>query len=444
MKTKRDLMLATGGQLAEKLVGYGVMAMLARAFDVVDMGTYFYAMALGELTALIIQFGTNENLVRSVAAEPDKANQRLGEVIGLRVLATVVAQLGLAAFFFLWKPEAAYLAALTTAFMLTRNVYYAFAAFFIGMRRMALRVVTLVSSQLLMLGAAAIGYALNFPFTAVLWSFLAINAALVVLAAIVTRVNFGPYAITLHPRAMRALLATSIGLFATGVIGLLRFKVDTLMLGVIPVSGGASTEEQVAHYESAYKIFEASRFVVRPVILIYLPICAAMYAQHKWPQLSKKLARLYGASFIGGTVMAGIVALLAPWIIPAVYGPKYSSSIPILQVLMLTVPLMYAGFCGQFMANAMHLERKVVIVSLVALAGNVVANAFVIPRYGALGASWTTLGTEALAMAGVGLLVYRRLAYHRKKAKRAEADPTPDAEASGQAALGSASVGLES
>ena len=425
MKTKRDLVLATGAQLLEKLLGYGILALFARLYDLSDMGTYFYAVALAEITCLVVQFGTNENLVRSVAAKPEQALDSLGEVVGLRLVVTAIAMAGLSAFFLLWKPETAHIAILAAAFMLIRNVYFAYAAFFVGMRHMVLRVATLIVSQSVMLGFAALAYAMDFSFTLILSIYVAVNLLLTIVSAGITHKTFGRVPLHLHPTRLRGVLGASVGLFATGVIGLLRFKVDTLMLGMIPVTGGQGTEVEVARYESAYKIFEASRFMVRPVILIYLPICAALYAQHKWHVLSRKLVRLYGVSFVGGLGMAGVVFLLAPWIILTVYGPRYDSSIAVLRVLMLTVPLMYAGFCGQFMANAMHLEKKVVLVSLVCLFANVITNAIVIPRFGALGAAWATLGTEGLAMAGVGVLVYRRLAHGQQLDDIAQADGPP-------------------
>jgi len=428
MKTKRDLVLATGAQLLEKLLGYGILALFAHLYALPDMGVFFFAVALAEIVGMFVQFGTNENLVRTVAAKPDQALDSLGEVVGLRLVATAFALGGLCVFFFVWKPEATWIAIFAAGYMLIRNVYFAYAAFFVGMRRVALRVWTLIASQVLMLASAGLAYALGWSFEFVLAVFVGINALLAIGSAGLTRALFGPVPLHLHPTRMRTLVYASAGLFATGVIGLLRFKADTLMLGVIPMTNGPSPEVEVAQYESAYKIFEASRFMVRPVILIYLPICAALYAQHKWRHLSQKLTRLYGASFVGGIAMAAAVFFLSPWIILTVYGDQYTQAIPVLRVLMLTVPLMYAGFCGQFMANAMHLEKKVVIVSLVCLVANIAANALVIPRFGSLGAAWTTLGTEALAMVGVGVLVMRRLAYGRRQDALTEQSNGPDAD----------------
>ena len=428
MKTKRDLMLATGAQLLEKLLGYGILALFAHLYDLADMGTYFYAIALAEITSLIVQFGTNENLVRSVAAKPENALDSLGEVVGLRLVTTVLAMIGLSLFFLWWKPASADIAILSAGYMLARNVYFAYAAFFVGVRRMTLRVVTLVASQMVMLAAAGLAYYAAWSFTLVLAIFVAVNVLLALISAGLTHAIFGRVPLHLHPRRMRSVITASAGLFATGVIGVLRFKADTLMLGVIPVVDGPPTEVVVADYESAYKLFEATRFIVRPVILIYLPIAAALYAQHKWSALSSKLMKLYGASFGIGLLMAGVVFMLAPWIILTVYGEQYADAIPVFKVLMLTVPLMYAGFCGQFMANAMHLEKKIIIVSLACLIANIIANAIVIPRYGAVGAAWTTLGTEGLAMAGVGTLVYRRLAWGRRQDALGRANQTPVAE----------------
>ncbi len=423
MKTKRDLMLATSSQLAEKLVNYGMLALLARAYDKVEMGVFFYALVLAELGSLVAQLGTNEHLVRSVAAEPEKANESLGEVVGLRLISTAGIFTALNAFVAVWRPESLAITALTTMYVMVRNLYFAYGAFFVAQRRISLRVWTLILSQLAMLAVAAAAFVFQFDFLPTLGLFVGVNVVLVALAWGVARRVFGPAPIHFHLRRMSNVVKASAGLFMLAVLSLLRFKVDTLMLGVLPVFDGEGPEIQVARYESAYKIFEASRFLVRPAVLIYLPICAALFAQAKWAKLGQKLFRLYAAALLGGLVMAGGVIAVAPWLMVTLYGEAYADATPVLRVLFLTVPVMYLGFVGQFMANAMHLERRAVWVSVACLVFNVLANAWVIPRYGAEGAAWTTLATEALSMAGLTALVFRRLIYRRNHPDSQETQP---------------------
>ena len=96
------------------------------------------------------------------------------------------------------------------------------------------------------------------------------------------------------------------------------------------------------------------------------------------------------------------VLIAADLIVVGVFGKPYVDSVPVLRVLFLTAPSLFAVVVGTFMANALHLERAAVKFLLASLALNVALNSFCIPLWGELGAAWTTFVSETLL---AGLLV---------------------------------------
>jgi len=197
-------------------------------------------------------------------------------------------------------------------------------------------------------------------------------------------------------------VAPSMSFFFITFLDLLVFKVDTVMLRIL-----ASTKA-VADYEAAYKFFEVSRIVVRPISMVFFPIFARMAVQGEWSRFSDGLKKLVFSAGLVGVGVSCFVILLAPILIPVVWGPLYGESIPILQVLFLAIPTLYIAFMGIFLGSSLYLERTVVRILLVALIGNIVLNGFAIPAWGAIGAAWTTVATEVLfSIAVMWVIIWR-------------------------------------
>jgi O-antigen/teichoic acid export membrane protein len=112
-------------------------------------------------------------------------------------------------------------------------------------------------------------------------------------------------------------------------------------------------------------------------------------------------------------VAAGLIVRL-------VWGAAYGDTAAVLRILYLAVPPLYLGFIATFLAGALHREGAAARVLALCLAANVALNLFAIPRWGPLGAAWTTLITETLAASWILWLVYGAL---RAKAASGVAEP---------------------
>jgi O-antigen/teichoic acid export membrane protein len=118
---------------------------------------------------------------------------------------------------------------------------------------------------------------------------------------------------------------------------------------------------------------------------------------------------LFLRTALAGTVVAVGVAMVAPWVMPAVWGPEYGDSGPVLRVLYLSLPMLWIGLVGSFLAAALGRERAAALGQGLSLAINLGMNALIIPVLGATGAAWTTLVTQAALALWLVLLVRRTL-----------------------------------
>ena len=194
----------------------------------------------------------------------------------------------------------------------------------------------------------------------------------------------------------------------------------------------------VASYEAGYKLLEVSRFAVRPAVMIFFPIAAAMAARAEWAGIAALVRRLVGVAGALGVVTAAAVLAVAGAVVPLVWGAQYADAVPILRVLSLTIPSLFVGTVALFLAGALHVERAAVLVTVAVLVANVAINTVAIPRWGALGAAWCTLLTETALTAGVMALVVRRVRAAAHTTAQSPAPPpahgTPDLAANDLAA----------
>ncbi|MEM6552988.1 MAG: oligosaccharide flippase family protein [Planctomycetota bacterium] len=438
-KTKTDLLIGTGGSVLQKLIGYLILMLLTRHIAKDQVGDYFLAVAISLIVQMVCDLGSNRQLIRSVAgrlgtpgsntesnqltADQQQAiaddNQReFSAVVSLRLTLSALAFLLINAIMAGVRPDMIEVMLLTSFYTLAIGVFYAFGAYLIAHRRMVARFATELAGQVMMLGVILGVVFLNGGLRELLIGYVFANLITVATAYTLVRKTHGRIGLTLSRRNLTAIAILGLPIFAMDIVQLVQFKLDTIMLGFIPTATGRPPSVEVANYESAYKLFEASRFIARPILQVFLPIAAGLAAAGLWLKLRGKVNSLLGLATLGGLVIAVPVVLFAEHIIPAVYGPDYDDAIPIARILFWCTPILFINFVAMFLANAMRIERPVLRVMLVGLAVNAAVNAVVIPKYGAMGAASATLASETCVAVILTAVVYR----HITKQARAERD----------------------
>ena len=401
-KIRFDLTLAGAFEIFEKLVGYFVLATLARHLDKSTMGEFFFAVTYASIFAMLTQLGTKKYLVRRISEDPRHALTHLGEVLSVRVPLVVATFLVMNAIAWVLMPDQIFIVMLTGFYLFTMNLYLSFAVFFSGLRLMSYRVATKSIGRILLviliLGSIQLGWGLE----GILLCYIIANASLLILTVFIVLSRFGWVHLKWDSTLWQRVVTPSILFFFLTFLDLLVFKVDTVMLQIF-----ASTQA-VADYEAAYKFFEVSRVVVRPTSMVFFPICVQMVVQGNWFGFTAILRKLLLSIGLIGIGLSCVVILLAPILIPAVWGGQYGESIPILQVLFLAVPPLYLSSTGIFLANSLYLERTLIRVLVASLIGNIALNSLAIPQWGAIGAAWTTVVTEVVfALCVIGVILAR-------------------------------------
>lgn len=187
----------------------------------------------------------------------------------------------------------------------------------------------------------------------------------------------------------KKLLYKSVTIGVATFLSVTYFKLDTIMLSIMKGSS------DVGIYSLAYKIFENTQVFWSFYLASFFPLLAQAH-EEKGKIGFKKL--LSNSIFIAGGYAIAIIVfgyLLAPVLIGIFGGEKFTSSIIPFRILVFssffffTSSIFYYYF---FIKNKTHILLICITLSLLF---NFFSNLIIIPKFGYIGASYTTIATEA-------------------------------------------------
>jgi O-antigen/teichoic acid export membrane protein len=400
---RTNIVLVGGSQLLQKLVGFLVIAIMTRHLAREQMGEFFLAAAIGTLAAQATELGTSRHLIRSAASDRAGALGHLSQIVSLRLPVMVLTFVVVNVACFVVKPSLSDTLLLVSLYLLLQDLAFSFSAFFVGLERYGYRVTIELLGQVLLAGLTLLLVSLGGGFRAILWAYVVAHASALAVTYWLVRSTHGPLHLRWSMEAARGVVRQSLPVFGVTLLDTAHFKAGTVMLGFLrPLS-------TVASYEAAYRLFEVSRLGIRPVALIFYPICVALAARHDWPELRRLFRKLTRTSLLIGSAATLVVVAAAGYIVPIVFGPRYSDSVPLVRVLFLAAPTLFTGVLTVFLVHTLHLELLAIRLALGCIAANVLLNALAIPLWGPIGAAWVTLCTQTIWTVWLVVAVLRRL-----------------------------------
>ncbi|NNE07557.1 MAG: oligosaccharide flippase family protein, partial [Gemmatimonadetes bacterium] len=262
-KVRGDILLYTSSQFLYKLVGYGVLMMLTRHLSQDRMGEFFLAASLAGVTAMLAELGTNSYMTRALASRAEERVTIFSEVISFQVPVLLILFALLNGAVWLAKPHLLDILALTSVYIILEQAYLAFGALFVGMHRVSYNVICGVAAKLLLIGLVAVAVNRELTLNGILLCYIAANCVLLGIAVYLSRRVIRGIRFSWDLKETRRFVGIALSFFGIGLLGTIHFSADTLMLGSL------STFAAVATYETAFKLLEAARFVIRAVYTIY-------------------------------------------------------------------------------------------------------------------------------------------------------------------------------
>jgi len=386
---KNSLVQLAAGVL-NKFLGVILVIYAARQLGTGGFGEYTFVLSMYSIFYIVADFGLGTLTTRDLAKDPERLTAYLGNVLVLRTLLSLFAAGSMvAAVAILGHPPAlvglAAIAALSLFF--NSNVDTCAAVFYANQRMEIPSFLSVVAATFRVtasLGALAFGggvlilmaihtVAAFFNFALLLWVLVA---------------DFRP-AVHVNAGFWRQLLQQAFPLALANFFSIMYFRADTVMLASI------SGQDAVGLYNAAYRLLEFTLIVPAYYNGAIFPVISASHNTN--PQ---RFMLIYRRSvkymWVASLPLAIGTAALAPRLVEVLYGQAYAACVPALRVLMWTLLLIAVNSINAPYLIAMHRQKSVTTLTLAAVLLNVGLNFWAIPRFGILGAAWTTLVSEAV------------------------------------------------
>lgn len=391
-------------QTAARLIGFAMGTILARSFGAARFGEYMFVMTYVMYFAFLADGGLGRFLIRDASREPHRTREFLAKTSALRLVLAVAVYVLMLAGALLTRSDGARTAYIAIAglSLFTGAITGALSSMFNAREEMRVTalfgVLSSVCTALFVLAALAAGFGLLGVF---------VGATLANLPPLLYllrrwRERMGRPGLAVDLRFWRVALGRSLPYALLGVIGLVYFRTDALLLTWMKGT------EATGIYTAAYRLLDAVTDVPGVIVAAMFPTLARLHVESKAKVRKTYLGALVTLTLLGLPVLVGMVLFARP-AIDLLYGEEFAESAVVLQLLAVAVFLIFVDTANTMVLYASDNLRPVVLLSLVTMTANILLNLALIPAYAERGAAVGTILSTALSIAIFTPVVLRSL-----------------------------------
>ena len=401
-----NTLLKLSAELGGRAITFLLLLVVARQLSMADFGSYNYALAVGFILVPLADFGLQLLLTREIARLGMAARPQVLAAFHLKVWLSLPVLLLL---LLITVGQAANsLVIFLLGITLLLQTFIEFVAYvFRGQQQLW------VEAQLLLwvrVATAVFGIIILWQNGQLLG--LALASLLVVISGLLFAVwhlrqagwitHFGQ----LWPSALPRTAVSYQLMRQAWPLGLSIFlSIAYTRLALLLLQAG-SDAEAVAHYSAAWRLVEPTQILPASLLAAVFPAFTLALSQNQarakrlgW-QTSLLLA-------LAGTLVALSFWLMAPWLVVWLYGTEFVASVPVLQLLGLTVLPVYINYSLTHYLVARGQQHILTGLTAVTLLLHALLCWLLIPRFGLLGPTLSVLVAECVLLLGC-LWVLRR------------------------------------
>lgn len=391
-------------QSLTKAISFFYVIFLAKTLGVSEFGLYTLALAYFSIISSVADFGFNRFLTREVAKDRSQASKLLWNIIILRLTLTSVLFAVFSLVLYSFDPDKmrVSLILLGTLAILPQAIALTFDAIFVAIQKLQISAIALFISSLVIVISGFVLVGKGFGAMGAVNALLLGQVAYAVVLLIFLYKDERFVISEINLKLIKDAIKGSLPYGLLGVLGLLYFKIDTILLSYIKGSFETGT------YGAAYKFLESVTFIPSAFSLALFPILSKLHESNIQDARKLYFKSLKVMGILGAVVFLGYILIL-PRVI-SIYLPNYLASIAAIQVLAISIPFMFAqGATVSVLLSTNKYLKQVILLSIVTLAFNIVANLLFIPQFGFIGASWITVLSEVLSFIIFFLLVFKKV-----------------------------------
>ncbi|WP_179079028.1 flippase [Shewanella sp. UCD-KL12] len=187
----------------------------------------------------------------------------------------------------------------------------------------------------------------------------------------------------------RHYLCRCVWLILSSIAAVIYLKIDQVMLG------NMDSNEAVAFYSLASRLSEVWYLVPGIIVASFYP--ALIRSKAKAKCYKNQLQSLCTYLCWGAVIIAVVMTLIAPPLVPWLFGEQYSSVIMILQIHIWASVFIFMRALFSKWILIEDIPKYSLLTHASGAVINIILNLWLIPQWGAIGAAWATLVSYAVA-----------------------------------------------
>ena len=392
-------------QIASYIIGFFFVMYTARYLGAAGFGILSFALAFTGIFGVFSDLGLSTLTVREVARDKTLASKYLGNITVMKIILVIIT-FGLIALFInlLGYPEqtikVVYLVALSVIFGAFSNM---FNSIFQAYEKMEYVSVGRILSSALMLAGALFAISQGFSVVGFASIYFIVSAIVLAYSTVICVWKFAKPKMEVDWCFWKRSIKEAWPMGGMAILIMIYFRIDTVMLSLM------KGDTAVGLYSAAYRLSETSTVIPSMFMASVFPVLSRYHKDS-----TSSFTSTYGKSvkylLYLALPMALTVTLLSRPIVNLVYGSEFSGSVIALQILIWAAAIMYVTMVQGttiVTADRQMFSFKVCAVTAVL---NVILNLIVIPKYSYIGASATTVATEAFGLF-VGIFFLNKWGY---------------------------------
>lgn len=376
-------------QAAGRVVSFFYAIFLARNLGVSDFGLYSTALAYFSLVSTLSDFGFNRYLITKASRDPLQIPKLLTSINLLRLTGTAILFAFFSLILYFLDPDKLRVSMILLAILavIPQALAMTFDAVFIAIKKLQYSSLGFI---ILSLSTAVFGVFLINSNLGPRGAITAILLGQIIYFLTLVLIYKGAklkFALDITLKNLKEVLISSLPYGLIGILGLLYFRVDTLLLTYMKGSF------DVGIYGAGYKFLEAVVFVPSAVSAALFPNAVKLIVADP-NKVYRFYIRITFLLFCISLVISIIYFFLLPSII-VTFLPKFLASIDVVRILALTIPFMFMiSPQGIIMLAQKEFLKPLIMISVLNLIINISLNLYLIPEHSYLGSAWATVVSD--------------------------------------------------
>jgi len=402
----RNTVVLLAAQVITRLGGFITAVLLTNYLDVDNFGRYNFLLAYATLFTPFCDLGMDVYIVRELSLFPDKRSVVAGTALSIKSVLTLACVLLISGSFYCFYGSTSLLPfiMIAAAVVCVRNASGTFSGLFRANQQLTLDSMIQISAKLFDLGAVITGLLVHADIF-ILFQILLVSALL--------QLGYSFYlahrhsylkALSINYRYMISILRGGLPFVLTSISVMIYFHIDAVMLSTLV------GEHETGIYRSATNlVFSLNAFSAAIVIALF-PMIAKIFSTNRPEAVSIASNAMFYSMLFAVPLAVGTTVFADP-LIHFLYKNSFAEASSSLRILIWWIPVSFATNIYGHILGAIGLQRKVLLVTFCNAIFNVSANLFFIPKFGAVGASITTVATEILGLIVLTFIVTKHFGF---------------------------------